>query len=56
MGDIMRRKRIKNLKSITIDRDTYNIMYKIWGPNIPYNPTLKEKGGDKDGEHSKHKN
>ena len=40
-------RREKKFKPIQIDRETYKIMYDIWGPNIPYNPTIKKEGGDK---------
>lgn len=36
-------RREKKLKPIHIDRETYRIMYKIWGSKIPYEPTIKEE-------------
>jgi len=31
----------RKLKSIEVDRETYRIMEKIWGPGkVPYNPTI----------------
>ena len=31
----------RKLKPIEVDRETYRIMEKIWGPGkVPYNPTI----------------
>jgi len=31
----------RKLKSIEVDRETYRIMEKIWGPGkVPYEPTI----------------
>ena len=36
-------KREKRLKPITVDRETYRIMQKIWGGKVPYNPTIRDE-------------
>lgn len=34
----------RKLKPIEVDRDTYRIMEKIWGPGkVPYNPTIVDR-------------
>ena len=34
----------RKLKPIEVDRDTYRIMEKIWGPGkVPYSPTIIDK-------------
>lgn len=41
----MTRKRIRKLKPIQVDRPTWDLMRKIYGNTVPYNPAIIERKG-----------